>query len=360
MQCNGSTTEIPHNLELPAGYDTVSIVVSKSYGIDPIEHSSSQYVQLARGNLLFARMPISAYFKATSGQFKLSLDSSKVSALYLFNIDSQPVDKLTYAEVATNYLNNIAIGMQSNGDGHIFLSLGVMGSVSILSIEVNDAVEIENFIFKFVDSNTFEVFRSATKIGSIDFGQTILPFFQTVCEIPAPDIDSFGFDLSQSYESLDYRLPNSAVDGDTYHLLTGGTLFNKELLRGDYITVYANKTNVAINRLSKIPLRKKLPIKRIANYTNLANLYAIYDEQIGLIKLEGEYHHGDLSYVGLMFSVDVSSLSNTISVKSSIVGIVAGSALAFNVELVEGQIQVSTSDTSYGQHIFIGSVIGEV
>lgn len=364
LKWNNSLDVRPNLGSLPSGFDTVSILVSQNDGSTPIEHTASQFVQLARGNNLVTLNPISAYFKATTGQFKLSLDSAKSGALYIFNIDSQPTDKLTYSEVGANYLNNIAIGVQSLGNGNIFLLVGRMVGESALSIQISDAVGIENFIFKLVDSTIFDIYRNQateeTKIGTINFGQTILPYFQTVCEFPAAEIDSFGFDLSQSYESLIYRLPNSAVDGDTYHLLTGGTLFNKELLTGDYITVYANKTNVAINRLPKIPLRKKLPIKRIANYIDIANLYVIYDEQIGLIKLEGDYHHGDNSYVGLMFSVDVSSLSNTISVKSSIVGIVAGSALAFNVELVEGQIQISTSDTSYGQHMFTGSVIGEV
>lgn len=360
LKWNSSLDVIPNISSLPLGFDKVSFLVSQNDGSTPIEHTTSQFVQLARGNYLVTLKPISAYFKATTGQFKLSLDSAKAGALYIFNIDSQPTDKLTYSEVAGNYLNNIAIGVQSIGNGNIFLLVGRMVGETALSIQIADATGIENFIFKFVNNTSFEIYRDEAKIGEIDFFQNILPYFQTVCEFPAAEIDSFGFDLSQSYESLDYRLPNSAVDGDIFHLLSGGKLFNKELLAGDYITVYANKTNVAINRLPKIPLRKKLPIKRIANYIDIANLYVIYDEQIGLIKLEGEYHHGDNSYVGLMFLVDVSSLSNTISVKSSIVGIVAGSALAFNVELVEGQIQISTSDTSYGQHMFTGSVIGEV
>lgn len=360
LKWNSSLDVRPNISSLPLGFDKVSFLVSQNDGSTPIEHTTSQFVQLARGNYLVTLKPISAYFKATTGQFKLSLDSAKAGALYIFNIDSQPTDKLTYSEVAGNYLNNIAIGVQSIGNGNIFLLVGRMVGETALSIQIADATGIENFIFKFVNNTSFEIYRDEAKIGEIDFFQNILPYFQTVCEFPAAEIDSFGFDLSQSYESLNYRLPNSAADGDTYHLLTGGTLFNKQLLTGDYITVYANKTNIAINRLPKLPIKKRLPIIRYANYISVENLYAIYDEQLGTITIEGEYYHSDDGTVGGMFAVDISSISQQIRVKSNLVGIVASSTYTFDVELVDGRININTSSGTYGQHLFLGLVVGVV
>lgn len=360
LKWNNSLDVRPNLGSLPMGYDTVSILVSQGDGVTQVEHTASQFVQIARGNNLVTLKPISAYFKATSGKFALNFDSSKSGVLYLFNLAAQPIDKLTYAEVASNYLNNVAIAIQSMGNGALFLQVGSVTGQPSISFDITDAIGIESFTFEFINSKAFDIYRGELKLGTINFENDLLPFFQTVSEFPAPEMDSFGFDLSQSYEYLNYQLPNNSADGDIFYLLTGGSLFNKELQAGDYITVYAERTNVAINRLPKIPIRKKLPVLRIANYISVENLFAIYDEQLGTITIIGEYHHGDYGTVGAMFSIDVSSISKPITVKNYLVGIVAASAYTFDVEHVDGRININTSSSTYGQHLFMGLVVGVV
>lgn len=359
LKWNDSLDVRPNLGSLPSGFDIISMIVSKNDGSTPVEHTSSQFIQIARGINLVTLKPLSAYFKVTKGKFTLKIDSTKSGALYIFNRDTQPTSKLTYQYVTQNYINNIALGIQSLGNGSIFLLIGRVVGENSLSIQINDAVGIESFTFEILNNTTIDIYRGNVKIGNINVLQDILPYYQTVCEFPAPELDSFGYDFTDSYEQLNYRLPLDANDGDTYYLLSDGTLFNKQLQIGDYITVYANKSNVAITRLPVIPIRKKLPIIRNANYITIEDLYAIYDEQTGTITLSGSYHHSDDSTIGLMFMIDVSSINKPIILKSGFVGLVSGNIYYFNTELTDGKIYINTLDSTIGTNIFLNTVIGE-
>lgn len=357
---NDTVNVNPNNSALPVDYDTISIKVAKTDGVEVVEHTTDQFVQVVRGTNLVELRPISAFFKVFSGKFKLSVDSSTDGALYLFNRDTQPTEKLTYSDVAQKYLNNYAIGIQSIGNGNLFLLVGkVTGSQPAFNINIVDAVGTEEFSFEFLSSSTIDIYRKDIKIGTALFEQDFLPYLQTVCEFPSTEFESFSFDFSESYELLDYKLPESAADGDIFHLTTGGTLFNKVLLPDDYITVYGNKTNIAINRLPKIPIRKSLPVYSNSNSLTTQNVYAIYDEQLGKITLGGEYYNGGLD-VGLMFYVDISSIENDISARLLLPMFVEGSTNFFNIEKVEGRLNFTSTSNTYGQNMIVGSIVAEV
>lgn len=357
---NDTVNVNPNNSALPIGFDTISIKVAKTDGVEVVEHTTDQFVQVVRGTNLVELRPISAYFKVFSGKFKLSVDTSKAGALYLFNRDTQPTEKLTYSNVALTYLNNYAIGIQSIGNGNLFLLVGkVTGSQPAFNINIDDAVGIEEFSFEFVSSRTMYIYRNDTKIGTALFDQDFLPYLQTVCEFPSTEFESFGYDFSESYELLDYKLPESAADGDVFHLTTGGTLFNKVLLPDDYITVYGNKSNIAINRLPKIPIRKTLQVISNSNSITTQNVYAIYDEQLGIITLGGEYYNGG-SDVGLLFYIDISNIDKDINSRLLLPMFVEGSTNFFNIEKVEGRLNFTSTSNTYGQNMIVGSIVAEV
>lgn len=357
---NDTVNVNPNNSALPVGYDTISIKVAKTDGVSSVEHTDAEYVQLLRGTNLVELRPISAFFKVFSGKFKLSVDTSKAGALYLFNRDTQPTEKLTYSNVALTYLNNYAIGIQSIGNGNLFLLVGkVTGSQPAFNINIVDAVGIEEFSFEFVSLRTMYIYRNETKIGTALFDQDFLPYLQTVCEFPSTEFESFGYDFSESYELLEYKLPESAADGDVFHLLSAGTLFNKQLLVGDYITVYGNKSNIAINRLPKIPIRKTLQVISNSNSITTQNVYAIYDEQLGTIMLGGEYYNGG-SDVGLLFYIDISSIEKDINARLLIPMFIDGSSTFFNIQKDGDKLNFTSTVNTYGQNMIIGSIVAEV
>lgn len=360
LSCNGSSNINPNNGSYPTGYDTVVILACKTNGVELVEHTAAQYVQLARGNNLVAFRPLSAYFKATKGKFTLSFDSSNLGALYIFNLADQPIDKLTYSEVAANYLNNMALAIQNNADGNLFLSFGSVVGQPALSLQFSDASGIEDFTFDFIDLKTIDVYRKLQKVGTVKLSNDLLPYFQTACEIPMPLFDSFGFNLSQSFELLNYKLPDNAVDGDIFHLQSGGTLFNKELLVGDYITVYANKTNVAINRLPEGDKRESLYVSLVtASGTSIDNIFAIYDVELGIISLNGYFYMGS-PYTGPLFQIDVTdipikSTKNLYSINNGDITPLSISSMDANTLGV-----VLNYSSATGQHVIINSVIAEV
>ncbi|MGJ8757469.1 hypothetical protein ACSFV5_07425 [Acinetobacter sp. HC8-3S] len=360
LSCNGSNNVNPNNGALPSNYDMTSLLVSKVSGADVVEHSQAQYVQLARGNNLVALRPLSAYFKATKGKFTLSFDSSNLGAFYLFNLENQPIDKLTYSEVAANYLNNMALAIQNNADGNLFLSFGSVVAQPALSLQFSDASGIEDFTFDLIDLKTIDVYRKLQKVGTVKLSNELLPYFQTACELPMPLFNSFGFNLSQSFELLNYKLPDTASDGDIFHLQSGGTLFNKELLVGDYITVYANKTNVSINRLPEGDKRKSLYVSLVtASGTSIDNIFAIYDVEIGIISLSGYFYMGS-PYTGSLFLIDVTdipikSTKNSYSINNGDITPLTISSMDDNTLAV-----VLNNSSATGQHVIINSVIAEV
>lgn len=253
---------------------------------------------------------LSAYFKCRTGKLSLTIDFSTHEVLILEISNNLPIKKRTFAEASIDP-NFFGIGVIPQG-ANLLIGYGNMFSDNASIIFLTPAQAQEEIIFE-LNENKIDVYNKGIQLGSFAHNGEIGHYFQTICEVEEQNTTTIRFDLSGCFESINYKLPDDSKDGDIFHLTTKGELFGHELLVGDYITLYGDKSNIAINRLQeplKIPPNKvEIPITlHNQNGGTAGTLQAFYDSELKSIFLVGSFYFSENPADARVCTLDMSKI----------------------------------------------------
>lgn len=239
-----------------------------------------------------AESTLSAYFRAVTGKFSITVDTTLSESAILEILDTEPTQKKTFAEGGQDP-EFLGIGIVAQGTGLIIL-IGNLFTGTGLSVSITPTSDQETITFLLKDES-IEIYNKGVQLGKFNHDGNLGTYFHTLPETEMVNANLLRFNLSEAFVSLDYKLPDDAKDGDIYHLTRAGYLFNQELLINDYITIHSNKSNILISRLPKEieskPTKIMIPVTRYHQSAGEDNmLQAYYDTELKNVLVVGMFY----------------------------------------------------------------------
>lgn len=208
---------------------------------------------------------ISAYFKGDSGRFAITVNTTNQVYVLLESVSVEPTTKKTQADLQAETKSLLILIMYSKGS--LVVQAGdLFNTAPDLDLTIFDPLPEETIEIEYLDVNTLRFYNKGFLIGTYQQPTTIGQYFHTITDVNMPNGDRFQYNLTQLKQKT-YVLPETAKDGDIYHLNSAGILLNKELRVDDYIQIYDNKQNFILIRVPEdvpeIPTTEatKIPLK---------------------------------------------------------------------------------------------------
>ncbi|WP_151765758.1 hypothetical protein [Acinetobacter colistiniresistens] len=248
------------------------------------------------------------YLKVIAGEIKLSIDRTQSSNNIFINQTLEPI--VAYDAGGMIPPASLIVGYAFLNDV-TFIILGTTDAPVQIMLPADELGPVEEVTFVF-DKNIIHVRHNGAVISTYTHPSEYGAYWQLMNNIGVPDTFETTFDLSDASADLIYSLPETAKDGDIYHLTSEGVLFGKRLLVGDYITVYGDKSNVTVTRLPKEQLlttKITLPITYYLQDYSSKELKAYYDTELRAVFVFGLFHLSSFpNENNIVFEVDISQL----------------------------------------------------
>ena len=249
------------------------------------------------------------YFKVDSGEITLTIDRTAPSNNIFVNLENEPV--AAYDANGGIPFGKVIFGCAFINDATFIIAGYTEAPIQILlPPEGLNQLEEVSFIF---DQNKIHLKHNGVILETYINPSALDKYWQSLNASELPDNYETIFDLSGALSDIRYKLPETAKDGDNYHLTSAGELFNKKLLEGDYITVYGNKSNVTVVRLpsDQLPTTKlTLPITYYLQEHASKELKAYYDTELRAVFVFGLFHLSSFpNQSNIVFEIDLSQIS---------------------------------------------------
>ncbi|EXB47298.1 hypothetical protein J522_1949 [Acinetobacter baumannii 146457] len=249
------------------------------------------------------------YLKVIAGEIKLSIDRTTPSSNIFVNFESEP----TAAFDANGGIpfGKVVFGCAFINDATFLIAGYTEAPIQILlPPEGLNPLEEVSFIF---DQNKIHLKHNGVILETYINPSALGKYWQLLNASELPDNYETIFDLSEALSDIRYKLPETVKDGDNFHLISDGELFNKKLVAGDYITVYGNKSNVTVLRLpsDQLPTTKlTLPITYYLQEHASKELKAYYDTELRAVFVFGLFHLSSFpNQSNIVFEIDLSQIS---------------------------------------------------
>lgn len=219
-------------------YDPLTSSVKSSIEFTPDVISTHSFTGTNEvGSVSVSSGDISAYFRVSSGRFRLYPQGTK-NLLFAFETiqptgakDLNPID------------NPFVFVYLADAQG-IILGYANTSPVSPVTISDGNYFELE------IVGDTVNVYLDDVLIRTVQAVGNVGTYVRTLNYAALP-INQFGYDLSNAVK-LESYLPVDAKDGDIYRVINNnGTVFGKSIIVGDYLQVYGNVTGIIITRLQE-------------------------------------------------------------------------------------------------------------
>lgn len=249
------------------------------------------------------------YFKAIAGEVTISIDRTTPSNNIFLNQALEPI--VAYDGGGTIPPASLIFGCAFLNDV-TFVIVGITDAPIQIVLPAEGLGSIEEVTFIF-DKNKIHVKHKGAVISTYTHPSEYGAYWQLMNNIGVPDNYETIFNLSEASADLIYSLPETAKDGDNYHLTSEGMLFGKRLLVGDYITVYGDKSNVTVVRLPKEQLlttKLTLPITYYLQEYSAKELKAYYDTELRAVFVFGLFYLSSFpDPSNIVFEIDLSQIS---------------------------------------------------
>ncbi|RSN83373.1 hypothetical protein EA770_07200 [Acinetobacter baumannii] len=248
------------------------------------------------------------YFKAIAGEVTISIDRTAQSNNIFLNQALEPI--VSYDGGGTIPPASLLFGCAFLNDV-TFIIVGTTDAPIQIVLPVEGLGITEEVTFLF-ENNKIHVKHKGTVISTYTHPSEYGAYWQLMNNIGVPDNYETIFNLSAASADLIYSLPETAKDGDNYHLTSEGILFGNKLLVGDYITVYGDKSNVTVVRLPKEQLlttKLTLPITYYLQDHSSKELKAYYDTELRAVFVFGLFHLSSFpNESNIVLEIDVSQM----------------------------------------------------
>lgn len=249
------------------------------------------------------------YFKADSGEVKITIDRSTPSNNIFVNLENEPL--AAFDSGGSIPLSQVIFGCAFLNDTTFIIAGFTEAPIQILlPPEGLNALEEVSFIF---EKNKIHIKHRGKILDTYVHPSQLNKYWQLINALELPDNYETIFDLSEAVSDTRYKLPASAKDGDNFHLTSDGELFDKKLLVGDYITVYGDMSNVTVLRLPSDQLlttKLILPITYYLQDYSSKELKAYYDTELRAVFVFGLFHLSSFpTESNIVFEIDISQIS---------------------------------------------------